>query len=69
MTAVEDRMIERVTNWIAGGAIATWAVPDFYSWSIAVSHGAAMLAPVLGCCWLGVQITRAVYHWNKGKTE
>lgn len=52
--------METVTNWIAWCGIAaggaTWMWPDFYQWALSASNGAALLMPVMGCVWLGVQI-------------
>lgn len=44
---------ENTTNAIAAAAVASpWWLPTFAD----VSHGAALLLPVLGVVWLAVQI-------------
>jgi hypothetical protein len=46
-------MIERVTNTIAAGAVASpWWLPSLEG----ISQVAALLLPVIGCAWLLLQI-------------
>lgn len=60
--------MDRLTDWIAASGIAvggaTWVNPGIYEWTVNASHGAALLMPILGVIWLGVQIW---YRLAKGK--
>lgn len=67
---IGDKAMDRVTNWVAGLGLATAAAPDgFYDWSMAVSHGAAGMLPILGCLWTAVQIARVAREWWSGKQQ
>ena len=57
-------IMERITDAIAIIAVITGVNPDFYYWLGQTSQIAALLLPVLGCLWLGVQIWARV---AKGK--
>lgn len=56
--------MERITDAIAIIAVITGVNPDFFYWLGQTSQIAALLLPVLGCLWLGVQIWARV---AKGK--
>lgn len=46
-------IVERTTNAIAAGAaVSPWWLPSLGD----ISSGAALLLPILGVVWLGVQI-------------
>jgi len=50
-------MAEKATDWLAFFAVLSWLKPGVYAWMADFSQLAALLMPVLGCAWLGVQIT------------
>lgn len=56
--------MERVTDAIAILAVITGINPAVYHWLADISGLAALLMPILGCMWLGVQIYSRV---AKGK--
>jgi hypothetical protein len=56
--------LERITDAVAIVAVITGLNPSFYYWLSEISGLAALLMPVLGCMWLGVQIWVRV---TKGK--
>lgn len=49
-------MMERLTDGIAILAVITGINPQVYFWLSEFSQLAALLMPILGCMWLGVQI-------------
>ena len=49
-------IMERLTDGIAILAVITGVNPAIYYWLSEVSSVAALLMPILGCMWLGVQI-------------
>lgn len=49
-------IMERMTDGIAILAVITGINPSVYHWLAEISAFAALLMPVLGCMWLGVQI-------------
>lgn len=57
-------IMERVTDAIAILAVITGINPAVYYWLSEISALAALLLPILGCMWLGVQIYSRV---AKGK--
>lgn len=57
-------LIERATDGVAILAVVSWLNPGFYQWLSDFSQLAALMLPILGCLWLGVQITSRVV---KGK--
>lgn len=58
-----DTVMAKITTGIAT-AMVTSPV-----WLQQVSHTAAILAPILGCVWLVVQITLAIMKYNNKKDE
>jgi hypothetical protein len=59
-----DRLMERLTDLIASIGVLTWLAPGLYEWTASVSQFAALIMPILGAIWLGVQIWAKVF---KGK--
>lgn len=57
-------MVERATDGIAVLAVISWVNPGIYQWLSDFSQLAALLLPIFGCTWLGVQITVRI---SKGK--
>jgi hypothetical protein len=57
-------MMERLTDGIAILAVITGVNPSIYFWLSEISTLAALIMPILGCMWLGVQIYSRV---AKGK--
>lgn len=50
-------MTDKLTNTIAAGAVVSpWWMPSLTD----VSQAAGLLLPILGCCWLIVQIITRV---------
>lgn len=49
-------MLERLTDVVAILAVITGIHPGIYEWLSEISQLAALLVPILGCLWLGVQI-------------
>lgn len=49
-------MMERVTDALAILAVITGINPQIYLYLSEISAFAALLMPILGCMWLGVQI-------------
>lgn len=56
------RLMERITDAIATIGIATWFTPGLYEWTASISNGAALLMPMLGVTWLGVQIWSRLFR-------
>lgn len=48
--------MERVTDGVAILAVISGINPGIYQWMSDISEIGALLMPVLGCIWLGVQI-------------
>ena len=48
--------MERFTDAVAILAVLTGLNPDYYWYISQTSQFAALLLPILGCIWLGVQI-------------
>jgi hypothetical protein len=48
--------MERITDVIAAAGVATWFTPELYEWAASTSQFAALMMPIFGCVWLGVQI-------------
>lgn len=61
MTIFADRIVERVTDTVAVGAVTS---PFWLDTVSLVSQGATALLPVLGCLWLFVQMVTA---WRQRK--
>jgi hypothetical protein len=49
-------LMERITDVIAAMGVATWFTPELYDWAASTSQFAALMMPIFGCVWLGVQI-------------
>lgn len=49
-------MMERATDGVAVLAVISGINPGIYKWMSDISELGALLMPILGCVWLGVQI-------------
>lgn len=56
--------MERITDGVAILAVLSWVNPKIFEWLSDFSQLAALMLPILGCIWLGVQIAVRV---TKGK--
>jgi hypothetical protein len=60
--AIFSTTAEKIQAVIAAGAIAS---PLWERWLRTVSEDAALLAPILGCAWLAVQIGAKLYELRR----
>lgn len=51
-----ESFMERITDAVAVLAVISGLNPGVYEWLSEISQVAALLVPILGCIWLGVQI-------------
>ncbi len=49
-------IMERITDTLAVFAVLSGINPAVFKWISEISTIAALLMPILGCIWLGVQI-------------
>lgn len=52
----QGSIMERLTDGIAILAVISGVNPAIYQWLSEISALAALMMPILGCMWLGVQI-------------
>jgi hypothetical protein len=48
--------MERITDGVAILAVISGINPAIYQWMANISEIAALLMPIMGCIWLGVQV-------------
>ena len=62
-------MMERATDGLAVIAVITGINPEVYKSLSDFSEIGALLMPILGCVWLGVQIWSRVFTDNDSKHD
>jgi hypothetical protein len=63
---LESQVADKLGFIVASSAIASpWLLPTLKSFS----EVAALLAPILGCVWMGIQIGAKIYYMTKPRRK